>query len=148
MPHSSTGNIVSISQDDIIKWKHFPRYWWIPPTMAIDAGLWCFLSSAPWINGSVNKREAGDLNRHRARYDVIICGRNPSYIPQFCYIIYEEKSTILYLYAIIHIFSSIFSVHTLKLQIYFHKYQPGKFSYMKIQGPFYDKINCDWCTDK
>ena len=40
--------------DDVIKWKHFPRYWpfvrgihrsrWIPRTKASDAELWCFLS--------------------------------------------------------------------------------------------------------
>ena len=43
--------------DDVIKWKHFPRYWpfvrgihrsrWIPHTKASDAELWCFLWSAP-----------------------------------------------------------------------------------------------------
>ena len=43
--------------DDVIKWKHFPRYWpfvlgiprsrWIPRTKASDVELWCFLSSAP-----------------------------------------------------------------------------------------------------
>ena len=43
--------------DDVIKWKHFPRYWpfvrgihrsrWIPSTKASDAELWCFLWSAP-----------------------------------------------------------------------------------------------------
>ena len=27
---------------------------------------------APWINGWVNNREAGDLRRHRAHYDVIV----------------------------------------------------------------------------
>ena len=42
--------------DDILKWKHFPRYWplcgeftghrWIPRTKASDAELWCFLWSA------------------------------------------------------------------------------------------------------
>ena len=42
---------------DVIKWKHFPRYWpfvrgihrsrWIPRTKASDAELWCFLWSAP-----------------------------------------------------------------------------------------------------
>ena len=30
------------------------------------------LSSAPWINGGVSNREAGDLRRHRAHYDVIV----------------------------------------------------------------------------
>ena len=46
----------TLHHDDVIKWKHFPRYWplvrgihrsrWIPRTKASDAGLWCFLSSA------------------------------------------------------------------------------------------------------
>ena len=43
------------THDDVIKWKHFPRYWpfvrgihrWIPLTKASDAHLWCFLWSAP-----------------------------------------------------------------------------------------------------
>ena len=37
--------------DDVIKWKHFPRYWpfvwgiprWIPRTKSSHAELWCFL---------------------------------------------------------------------------------------------------------
>ena len=37
--------------DDVIKWKHFPRYWpfvrGIPHTQASDVELWCFLWSAP-----------------------------------------------------------------------------------------------------
>ena len=47
----------SFIHDDIIKWKHFPRYWpfvqgihrsrWIPLTKASDAELWCFLWSTP-----------------------------------------------------------------------------------------------------
>ena len=41
---------------------------WIPLTNASDAELW----SASWINGWVNKREAGGLRRHRAHYDVIV----------------------------------------------------------------------------
>ena len=45
---------------------------WIPRTKASDAELWCFLWSAPWINGWVNNREAGDLRRHRHHYDVIV----------------------------------------------------------------------------
>ena len=65
--------------DDVIKWKHFPRYWpfvrgihrWIPLTKASDTELWCFLRFA-WINGWVNNRGAGDLSRHRAHYDVIV----------------------------------------------------------------------------
>ena len=44
------------THDDVIKWKHFPRYWpfvrgihrsrWNPRTKASDAELWCFLWSA------------------------------------------------------------------------------------------------------
>ena len=45
-----------------------------PRTKASDAELWCFLWSAPWINGWVNTREAGDLRRHRAHYGVIVMG--------------------------------------------------------------------------
>ena len=67
---------------DVIKRKHFPRYWpfcgeftghrWITLTKASDAELWCPLWSAPWINGWVKNREAGDLRRHFAHYDVIV----------------------------------------------------------------------------
>ena len=60
----------------------FPRYWpfvreftdhqWIPLTEASDAEFRCFLWSAPWITGWVNNREAADLRRYRAPYDVIV----------------------------------------------------------------------------
>ena len=39
-----------------------------PTRKASDAELWCFLRS--WTNGSANNRDAGDLRRHRAHYDV------------------------------------------------------------------------------
>ena len=45
------------SDDDVIKWKHFPRYWpfvreftvhrWILHTMSSDEEHWCFLRSTP-----------------------------------------------------------------------------------------------------
>ena len=50
----------------------FTDHQWIPLTKASNAELWCFLWSAPWINGWVNNGEAGDLRRHRAHYDVIV----------------------------------------------------------------------------
>ena len=43
---------------------------WIPHSKASDALM--FLWSAPWLNGWVNNREAGDLRRQRAHYDVIV----------------------------------------------------------------------------
>ena len=44
---------------------------WIPFKKASGVELRCFLRSA-WINGWVNNRQAGDLRRHRAQYDVIV----------------------------------------------------------------------------
>ena len=66
--------------DDVIKWKHFPHYLplvmeilrSIPLTKASEAELWCFLWFAFRKNSWVNNREAGDLRRHRARYDAIL----------------------------------------------------------------------------
>ena len=70
-----------VSHDDVIKWKHFPRYWpfvrgftgprWIPRTKASDAELWCFLICV-WINAWVNNREAGDLRQYHVHYDVTV----------------------------------------------------------------------------
>ena len=64
--------------DDVIKWKHFRVIdhlcgkftgdWRILRTKASDAELWCFLWSAPWLNGWVINAEAGDLRRHRSHY--------------------------------------------------------------------------------
>ena len=50
----------------------FTGHRWIPRIKASDAELWCFLWSAPWINGWVNNRNVGDLRRQRAHYDVIV----------------------------------------------------------------------------
>ena len=57
--------------DDVIKWKHFPRYWpfvrgihrW--PVNSPHKGQWrgalMYSLICTWINGWVNDREAGDL---------------------------------------------------------------------------------------
>ena len=66
---SSSGNISRVTGTLCGK---FTCHRLIPHTKASDAELWCFLRSAPWINGRVNNREAGDLRRHRAHYDVIV----------------------------------------------------------------------------
>ena len=69
--------------DDVINWKHFPRYWpfvrgiYRSPANSPHKGQWrgalMFLWSAPWINGWVNSSEAGDLRCHLAHYDVYKC---------------------------------------------------------------------------
>ena len=69
MMTSSSGNIFRVTGP---LYREFTGHRWIPPTKASDVELWCFLWSAPWINGWVNNREAGDLRRHRAHYDVIV----------------------------------------------------------------------------
>ena len=64
--------------DDVIKWKHFPRFWPFvrSPANSPHKGRWrgalMFSSISAWINGWVNNREAGDLRRHHAHYDVIV----------------------------------------------------------------------------
>ena len=71
-----------IIHDDVLNWKHFPRYWpfvrgiYQSPVNSPQKGQWCralvFSLICIWINSSVNNREAGDLRRYRARYDVIV----------------------------------------------------------------------------
>ena len=48
----------------------FTGHRWIPLAKASDAELWC--SICAWINDWVNNRNAGDLRRHRAHYDVTV----------------------------------------------------------------------------
>ena len=62
--------------DDVIKWKHFPRYWPFlrgihrSPVNSPHKGQWrgalMFTLICVWINGWVNNREVGDLRRLRA----------------------------------------------------------------------------------
>ena len=68
--------------DDVIKWKHFPRHrpfvrgnHRLPvnyPHKSQWRGALMFSLIYAWINGWVNTREAGDLIRHRAHYDVTV----------------------------------------------------------------------------
>ena len=67
-------------------WRHqmetFPRYWSFvrgihrSPMNSPHKGQWrgalMFSLICAWINHWVNNREAGDLRRHRAHYDVIV----------------------------------------------------------------------------
>ena len=73
---------LSSLHDDVIKWKHFPRHWpfvrglnW-SPVNSPHKGQWrralMFTLICVWINGWVNNREAGDLRRYRAHYDVTV----------------------------------------------------------------------------
>ena len=74
----------SCLHDDVIKWKHFPRYWPFvrgihrSPVNSPHKGQWrgalMFTSICFRKNGWVNNCEAGDLRRNRAHYDVIVMG--------------------------------------------------------------------------
>ena len=65
--------------DDVIKWKHFPRYWpfmrgtaEFPTQRPVTRSFDEFFFICAWIKDWVNNHEAGDLRRHCAHYDVIV----------------------------------------------------------------------------
>ena len=68
--------------DDVIKWKHFPRYWLFvrgilqslvdSPHKGYRRGALIFSLICPWTNGWANNRDAGDLRRHQTHCDVIV----------------------------------------------------------------------------
>ena len=68
--------------DDVIKWKHFPRYWPFvrgihrSPVNSPHKGQWrgalMFSLICVWIDSWVNNGEADDLRRYRAHYDVTV----------------------------------------------------------------------------
>ena len=69
-----------LHHDDIIKWKHFQRYWPFvrgihrSPVNSPHKGQWhgalMFSLICSWTNGWVNNREASNLRHHLAHYDV------------------------------------------------------------------------------
>ena len=73
---------LSCVHDDVIKWKHFPRYW--PFVRGIHRWPMNFTQKSKWrgalmfpfictlINGWVNNRDVGDFRRHCAHYDVTV----------------------------------------------------------------------------
>ena len=74
--------IYHVAHGDVIKWKHFPallafvRGMHRSPVNSPHKGQWrgalMFALICAWINDRVNNREAGDLRRHRAHYDVTV----------------------------------------------------------------------------
>ena len=95
--------------DDVIKWKHFLRYW--PYVRGINratvssphkgqrrrALIFCLICA--WINHWVNNREAGDLRRHRAQYDVIVmvCYRKVNLIGWASYVLSIQHIMLLHI---------------------------------------------------
>ena len=80
--------------DDIIKWKHFPRYWPVvrgihrsPPHKGQWRKAFMFSLIGTWTNVWVNNRDAGDLRRHSTHYDVTVMLND--------WIIFSERNFIL-----------------------------------------------------
>ena len=79
--------VVRKYNDDVIKWKHFPRDWPFvrgihrSPVKSLHNAQWCgalvFSLICAWINACVHSREAGDLRRHRVNYDVNVTDERP-----------------------------------------------------------------------
>ena len=68
--------------NDVIKWKHFPRYWPFvrgihrSPVNSSHKGQWrgalMYSLVCVWINGWVNNREDGDLRPYSVHHDVTV----------------------------------------------------------------------------
>ena len=75
-------NMAAWNHDDVIKWKHISRNWPFVrgihrgPVNSPHKGQWreafVFSLICVWINGWVKNREAGDLRRYRAHYDITV----------------------------------------------------------------------------
>ena len=80
--HTRNNPAIENDHDDVIKWRHFPRYW--PFVQGIHRspvnsphkgqlrGALMFSMTCALINGWVNSGEAGDLRRHRTHHDVTV----------------------------------------------------------------------------
>ena len=107
----------SAIHDDVIKWKHFPRYWPLvrgihrltvnSPHKGQWRGALMLIMICAWINGWVNNREAGDLRHHRAHYDVIVMNIFPLNIINYLQICRCPYKWILH----IHVFKFEFKSH-------------------------------------
>ena len=63
----------SPNHDDVIKWKHFPRYWSLVRGIHCwTVNRWIPLTKASNANGWENNRDAGDLKRHRTNYNATV----------------------------------------------------------------------------
>ena len=97
-----TSLVLSITHDDIIKWKHFPRHWpfvrgihWSPvnyPRKGQWRGALMFSLICTRIDCWVNNGEAGDLRRHRVHCDVTVMGfASVKSYPLSCLVLYQSS---------------------------------------------------------
>ena len=130
--------VLNWAHDDVIKWKHFPRYWPFvrgihrSPVNSPYKGQWCgalmFSFICAWINGWANIREAGDLRPHRAHYDIIV---------MFLCILILARSFVSSFIHIRSIFPNKFPSHTQHTRLLF----PSKSSFKShIVNDFSQKV--------
>ena len=81
-------SLLAKTHDDVIKWKHFPRHWsfvrgihWSPVNFPLTRNFDVFLDLR-LTNSWANRRDAGDLRRHRAQYDVTVIENAEAYPQQ------------------------------------------------------------------
>ena len=85
-PKEGRGREIVMNHDEVIKWKHFLRYWPFVwgihrfPVNSPHKGQWrgalMFSLICVWINGRVNNRQAGDLRCYCAHYDPPLCAHH------------------------------------------------------------------------
>ena len=89
MANLSNIKVLYLQHDDVIKWKHFPRYWPFvrgihrspvdSPHKGQDRGALMFSLICAWTNGWANNRDAADLRRHHTHYDITVMSRTCVY---------------------------------------------------------------------
>ena len=95
MPSDLVKQCYLYQHDDVIKWKHFPRYWPFvrgihrSPVNSPRKEQWgralMFSLICSLMKGLVNNREGGDLRRHRAHCDVTVMNYRSSPTFHMCH---------------------------------------------------------------
>ena len=103
-----------VAHDDVIKWKHFLRYWPFlrgirrSQVNSLHKGQWrgasMFSLICAWTNSWANNGDAGDLRRHHAHYDVIVMR----------YPLWHQASISSPSAKLVLLWMSLFNAHTLK----------------------------------
>ena len=79
---------------------------WIPPRKGQWRGVLMFSLICAWINGWVNNRQAGDLRRHHAHYDVNVMHSSDVSLSSVTY----THAFTIYIYSYCHCYSFWYSL--------------------------------------
>ena len=138
---------ITTENDDIIKWKHFPRYlpfvWEIQqsPVNSPDKGRWrralMFPLICTWTNSGVNTRYAADLKRHRAHYEVNVMNHLSSALLTLC----EQNPPCHDVILFLNIFPCIIQITTSFVVIL--RWMLRNYRFVKYFRPSYTHIHRD-----